>query len=100
MKKIYIAGKITGIEDQAVALFDGAARWLSGRGYEAVNPMLLGHDHDQRWESYMKVCLKALIDCDAIYLIDNWRDSRGAVVEYNLALMLGMEILKQEHPSK
>lgn len=79
--KIYISGKITGMEAEAKVLFQQAEDKLTALGYEVVNPMKLPHEHDKRWISYMIECLIALKPCDGIYLIDNWNNSRGAIIE-------------------
>ena len=90
MEKIYVAGKVTGMEDQAKELFARAVEQLRDAGKEPVNPMRLNHAHDGKWESYMKVCIPALCSCDSIYMLPNWRQSRGANVEHSLAEKLGM----------
>ena len=89
-KKIYISGKITGIpESEAFKEFEDAENKLKDE-YEVINPMKLKHDHDKTWESYMKEDLKALLDCDGIYMLDNYIESLGAQIEYNLAADLGL----------
>lgn len=93
--KIYISGKISGIEDSACAIFEKAGNELVKSGYKVVNPMKLPHDHDKRWESYMKEDLKALMDCDEIFMLENWETSRGAKIEYDLASKLGIKISYQ-----
>lgn len=95
MEKIYISGKITGIEAEAPALFSVAANQLKQQGYKVVNPMLLSHNHDKSWESYMKEDIKAMCDCDSIYMLKNWEHSKGALVELNLARVLGLKIIWQ-----
>lgn len=95
MEKIYISGKISGIEAEAPALFSVAANQLKQQGYEVVNPMLLSHNHDKSWESYMKEDIKAMCDCDSIYMLKNWAHSKGASVELNLARVLGLKIIWQ-----
>lgn len=92
-KKIYISGRITGMEQEAPVLFAQAERMLSSRGWETVNPMTLPHQHDKSWAAFMREDIKALCDCDAIYMLDNWRRSRGAFIEWALATVLGMKIL-------
>lgn len=89
-KKIYICGKITGMEEEAKQLFENAHCQLQQMGFEVVNPFLLNHNHDKQWESYMKVCIKALMDCNYIYLLPNWRESRGAVLEQQIAQTLNI----------
>jgi len=94
-KLIYISGKISGIEEQAALLFADAMLEVEKLGCIGVNPMELNHKHDQSWSSYMRVDLKALMDCDGIYLLSNWEESPGAKIEHDLAVKLGMEIIYQ-----
>jgi nucleoside 2-deoxyribosyltransferase len=83
--KIYIAGKITGREIEAKIEFKKAENHLKDKGWEVVNPMELPHNHDKKWISYMRECIKELLDCDSIYFLPNWEDSRGAKIEHNIA---------------
>lgn len=90
--KIYISGKITGIEEEARALFAQAEAELRQKGFEPINPMALPHLHDKEWHSYMREDIKALCDCDGILLLHNWQDSPGARLEYTVAAGLGLDI--------
>ena len=91
--KIYISGKITGMEEQARELFAKTEQELIDKGYYyVINPMELKHEHDKSWESYMKECVKALCNCDVIYLLPNWSDSKGATIEKTIAEFLGIKI--------
>ena len=93
MKKVYIAGKITGIEKEAYSLFVEAELKLMKRGYEVINPMKLQHNHDKTWASYMKECITELISCDLIYPLPNWSESHGATLEMNIAKELNIKII-------
>ena len=92
--KTYIAGAVTDVENYK-ELFDEAARELIEKGLDPVLPIDLPHQHDKRWTSYMRECLTLLLDCDAIYMLKNYRDSKGAKVEYDLAKVLGLKIIMQ-----
>jgi len=95
-KKVYISGKITGIESDAEIMFSKAEEILK-KDYQAViNPMKLNHEHDKSWESYMRVCIKALCDCDVVFALTNHLDSRGARVELEIAKYLGLEIIYED----
>lgn len=98
LKKVYVSGKITGMEELAALIFDNAETILSNIGLEVVNPMKLDHDHDKRWESYMRVCIKALCDCDCIYILPNYNESRGALMEIAIAKDLDIKLV-YEKPS-
>jgi len=93
--KIYISGKISGIEEEALELFAKAESELQYKGFVMVNPMKLNHQHDKSWHSYMKEDVKALCDCDAIYMLSNWTDSKGAIIEHTIAMYLGLKVLYQ-----
>jgi hypothetical protein len=95
-KKIYISGKITGlIFEDAFAKFREAEIHFLNLDYEVVNPMKLTHNHDKSWESYMKEDLKAMMDCDAIALLANHKDSKGALIEKELAIQLDFMVFCQ-----
>lgn len=93
MKKIYISGKITGIEKDAPVIFERAEKYLRQTGYEPVNPLKINHSHDLSWRSYMVADIKALCDCDGIYMLTNYHESRGARIELKLANYLEMEVM-------
>lgn len=96
MKKIYISGQITGLPYKAVEQrFDDAERRLQKYGYEVVNPLDNGLPRNSTWEQHMRADLKLLLDCDSIYLLKGFRDSKGAMIEYNLAKELHLEIIYQ-----
>jgi len=94
MNKIYISGKITGIDNYA-ELFQNAEDYLISLGYEVINPVKLNHEHDKSWESYMKEDIKALLYCDEIYLLENYYKSKGAMIERAIAVELGMKVIYQ-----
>lgn len=102
-KKIYLSGKITGkTYEEALSDFSQAenkvnsANLVSPNSVQAINPMTIEHNHDQSWNSFMKVDLKALLDCDAIYMLKGWHESKGANIEYNLAKSLDLEIFFEQ----
>lgn len=94
MQKCYIAGKVTGLDEKVYKLhFRKAEIAVSVLGYEPVNPIELPHDHDLSWLSYMREAMIEMLKCDAIYVLPNWEDSRGARIEVNLAKELGIPVI-------
>ena len=94
--KIYISGKITGLPlETAKDNFKNAELYLISRDYQVVNPMSLPHNHNQTWLEYMKEDIKALLECDGIYMLVGWQESKGACIEFNLAHDLGLKIIEQ-----
>lgn len=87
---VYIAGKVTGLPyDEVVAKFSKAEAEIKAKGYEVVNPMNLC-PKDMDWSECMKICIKALDDCDYIYLLPDWKKSRGARREFDYAMLNGI----------
>lgn len=92
--KIYIAGKVTGEDPKACAAkFAAAERRLIEQGYEVVNPIEVVGDFNADWKTAMRKCIKALMDCDAIYMLPDWYVSKGAKIEYWLAIDLSLEFV-------
>lgn len=96
-RKCYNSGKISGLPYlTAYNNFLAADKEIKDRGYEPVNPM------EKRWVRpsapwlvHMIVDVWKLLWCDAVYFQKNWEDSRGAQVEFQVALMLEKEIIYQ-----
>ena len=45
------------------------------------------------YENYMRGDIELLINCDAIYLLENWGTSKGARLEKKIAEVLKMQIM-------
>ena len=92
--KIYISGQITGLpEEESRANFKRAQEYLESAGHTVINPFDLPHNHKKTWDDYMREDLQALLTCDTIFMLDNWTKSKGAQIEFNLALDLDMGII-------
>ncbi|WP_443738457.1 DUF4406 domain-containing protein [Treponema sp.] len=96
-KRVYISGQITGLDEaEYKALFNKAADVLRQFGYEPVNPATLDETENTKnwsWHDYMKRDIKMMCDCDYIYLLPNWRNSKGAKFEYMVADLLNIPCL-------
>lgn len=94
MKKVYISGKISGLEESVyTAKFQEAEDKLTALDFEVINPVKIVHNHDNSWLSFMRQDLKAMLDCDGIYMLDNWKDSKGAKIEHDLCVYLGITVM-------
>lgn len=91
--RTYIAGPMTGIKDFNFPLFHETARKLRERGHIVVNPAEINPDTAMSWEECMKADIKALVDCDAVYMLEGWKNSKGATLEHHIACRLGLDVL-------
>lgn len=91
MSVVYIAGPITGHENGNREAFFGAEQLLKQQGYIVLNPHCLPAGLTEF--QYMDVCLAMLRSSDAIYLLDGWEASSGAIAERALAKKLGLLII-------
>lgn len=95
-KKCYIAGEIGKMQEHEYKpLFEQAKKEVRKLGYIPVSPVDLPHNHNRSWTSYMKEDLIAMLGCDAIYCISNWRKSTGGRIEIELALQVGIDVIQQ-----
>lgn len=93
IKKIYIAGKVTGLPIAETTMkFGQAQKEIEAQGFEAVNPLAVVNDFKTPWQKAMKMCIESLIKCDAVVLLHDYSDSKGALIEMNLAQSIDMPV--------
>lgn len=94
---MYLSGAITGTNDYLVrfSLLEGK---LKSDGYEVINPAAVNArlPNSLTWDEYLSIDLAMLDVADAIYLMDGWRNSRGARAEAEHAMRSGKAIMMQE----
>jgi Domain of unknown function (DUF4406) len=93
MNKVYISGPMSNIMHFNFPKFNEAAYHLRQLGFEVINPAENGHASDKKWEDYLRADIKMLVDCQRIYMLPGWQDSRGARLEFMIAEELGLEIM-------
>lgn len=97
--KIYIAGKITGLDIQDAAVnFTAAQIVLERFGHEALNPLfLVDQTEGRQYRDYLLDALRILMtEADGVYMLDNWRDSKGARLEHAYAEIYGLPIFYEK----
>lgn len=92
--KVYISGKITGDADYKKK-FANAEEMARAVGFEVFNPARVP-DEGKPWEWYMKRDIKELMDCDAILLLKDWEESKGARLEAYIASQLKIKIYEEK----
>jgi hypothetical protein len=108
--KVYIAGPINGVPDGNRPAFKEAADRVRAAGHEPVNPWDIPPDHDgpccpgdppdhdpvglHAYGCYLRADILQLMWCDAIMLLENWHQSRGASTESHIAWSLGLQVVE------
>ncbi len=102
-RKIYIAGKVTGLPKKEVEiLFNRADRLITSLGHISINPTkiipsspnnMTDEEAENFWIKAMEVLLPEVMRADYIYMIPNWCESKGARIEHNLAVEMEKMII-------
>jgi nucleoside 2-deoxyribosyltransferase len=109
--KVYIAGPMRGYKNFNFDAFDAARAEVSALGYHPISPA----DMDRLYEGwgkyppadfvptkedrirFMRRDLAAIEESDAIYLLEGFEDSTGALDEMTHADFIGLELIYQEN---
>jgi len=82
--KIYIAGKITGNPNYK-AEFAAAEKQLLEKGHSVMNPARLLECKEFTHSDYMSVTHSMQSVCDGVLFLPNWKNSKGAIEEFDYA---------------
>lgn len=94
---VYIAGPMTGIPEYNLPAFNLAETLIRAQypGIEIENPAHNvsngGSAGSQPYSFYFRLGLQQLIQCKTIILLPGFQQSKGAAMEYDIAVMLDME---------
>ena len=84
--KIYISIPISGHDEgEQREKADGIKCALSRAGHRPVSPFDIYAGKNPTYADYICCDLRALADCDAIFLCDGWQFSRGCRIERTFA---------------
>ena len=90
--KIYIAGAITGVADY-IERFNSYREAM--REIFPEDELICPHDFVAQktgWISALLKCIEVLSGCDAIIMMPGWEGSRGANIEKQFALEMGIRV--------
>jgi len=93
VKRVYIAGPMTGLPGYNYPAFNAAAKRLRELGFEVENPAENPDPACGTWLGYMRMAIRQLALCDSLVLLPGWQDSRGARIEQQLAAELGLLVV-------
>jgi len=105
IKDIYVCGPVTGRPwIEAAEHFDANERRIIATVFE--NKMKIATRNptsfcrpDVEWPGAMRRCVKELLDCDGIALLQRWQFSRGAKLELSLAQDCKIPVVYIEPPA-
>lgn len=100
--KIYISGPMKGLPDHGRPIFTDVCRALRAQGWHVVSPheivptteTLEQAEDPAFYAECLRLDLIDMLNCDAICLLDNWWQSRGAMVELNAAVSAGLKVVR------
>lgn len=100
-QRVYICGPITGKPDLNRPAFKQAEEHLERLGYQPVNPhevcknvvaLHVGY-HWELWQACMRADIRELVTCDLVAVLPDSDKSRGACLEIDLAINLGISVM-------
>ena len=98
MKRCYMVGSSSGMDAESVrSAFEKAKSAVRKKGYDPVSPLDVAGFMPQGLSADKKLKNLTLITelsrCDAVFLMENWRQSERAKFEYHYAMASGIEVL-------
>ena len=96
---IYISLPITGQEQKAREKADLTKAMLSRAGHKVITPFEVYAGKNPVYKDYICCDLRALLDCDAIYLCDGWQFSQGCQLEAEAARIYKLQIMYERQSS-
>ncbi len=97
IRRVYIAGPMTGRSERNFPAFDLAAQRFRDAGWTVANPTEnFDGCTDLPRAVYMRADMILLARCDAIAMLPGWQESRGALLEYLNARELDLTVLDAE----
>ena len=100
--KVYISGPMSGYPDKNEKAFTAAQAFLEGLGHTVFNPV---ENNIRRYgsiaESEKRATYREVLqddlnwimkEADALFMLEGWFQSKGAKLEYDLAVLIGLPI--------
>lgn len=89
--RVYITGPVTGLPNDNREAFELASRAVRKSGHEAIVPHEVVPSGTE-WLPAMRLCIRAMMDAEALLALIDWEESRGASAEVCLAAALGIPV--------
>lgn len=89
---LYVAGRMSGVPEHNLPLFNATAADLRAVGYGVENPADDEGDGTTSYADYIRMGLTRLLRCTGVAAQEEWWLSPGARLEVQVAGMLGLPI--------
>lgn len=91
MMRAYLSGPMSGVPEMNYPAFNAEASRLRALGFHVENPA--ENAEQSSWEAYMKAAIVQMLSCEVVVMLPGWSESRGALIERELALRLGLKVI-------
>ena len=99
--KVYIAGKVTGLEKADIfKKFYESGKHLKKDGHLVMSPAVLALNECFEHEDYMHICYAMIDVCDAVYMQKDWQQSKGARMELQYAKDWKKQIIYEDENTR
>lgn len=95
-KKIYISLPISHYDLEERRAYAQRVEDVLAHFYEVVNPLKNGLTAEADWREHMRVDLRNLLECDAIFMCREFETSKGCKLEWDVATTVGMEVIYED----
>lgn len=90
--KLYISGPMSNLPESNYPAFNAAAAQLRAMGHVVENPAENPIPVCGTWQGYMRMALVQLARVDGVVLLPGWTRSKGARIECQVAVGLGLTV--------
>lgn len=95
--RIYLSGPISGHDlNERRQTFDAVQQTLEALGHTVFNPMRNGMPAEASTYQHMHRDITALLQCDAIFMMEGWLHSKGCKLEFDVATAIGIPVFFEE----
>lgn len=97
---LYLAGPMTGYENNNYAAFEIGTIKLRALGYNVITPHEIMEPATEYGDAYDKACREdtiQMLKCDEIATLEGWEKSRGARTETAIGILVGIPNHPIEH---
>ena len=93
MKRVYLCGPMSGIENFNRPAFYAEADRLRALGYEVISPAEICNGASTSWQGCVRLDIAALMTCDTLAALPCNGFSKGVMLERFNAFMIGIKIV-------